>query len=217
MFIKINRENSIVLLIILSHLAGIFGILWKPSSAFFLFLIPFHLLFMLVLGIFSWDKKDRLFWGYLIGLYFLGFFIEFLGVKTGKIFGIYTYGPSLGWQFFGIPLVIGINWILLSFSSWTLVQEIPSIKSSPFWIKSILGGILMTLLDLIIEPVAIHFQFWNWAGGKIPLQNYLAWFIFSFFIQWVLNKKFSYRKNIAFLVLYISQVIFFLALNLSIT
>jgi putative membrane protein len=45
-----------------------------------------------------------------------GFFIEAIGVNTGLIFGNYVYKTTLGWKFLETPLIIGVNWILLTCS-----------------------------------------------------------------------------------------------------
>ena len=39
---------------------------------------------------------------------------ESLGVNYGLIFGNYEYGNNLGFKFFGVPFLIGINWIILT-------------------------------------------------------------------------------------------------------
>jgi putative membrane protein len=46
-------------------------------------------------------------------------------------------------------------------------------------IVSILAGILATVFDWIMEPVAIHLDYWQWTGGDIPFQNYAAWFLIA--------------------------------------
>ena len=47
--------------------------------------------------------------------------------------------------------------------------------------QSILAGLLCTLMDFVIEPIAIKYDFWSWEGNEIPLFNYLTWFVFSVF------------------------------------
>jgi putative membrane protein len=43
----------------------------------------------------------------------------------------------------------------------------------------VLAGLLTVAFDWIMEPVAIRLDYWTWAGGDIPLQNYLAWFLIA--------------------------------------
>ena len=46
------------------------------------------------------------------------------------------------------------------------------------WIyQVVLGASLMVLLDVIIEPFAVHYGLWIWKGRVLPsLANYVAWF-----------------------------------------
>ena len=39
---------------------------------------------------------------------------EILVVSYGIIFGNYKYGEILGYKVLGVPLIIGINWCILS-------------------------------------------------------------------------------------------------------
>ena len=75
---------------------------------------------------------------------------EILGVKFGIIFGNYEYGNALGYKVFGVPLLIGANWAILTIScsalSATLFESIFS--------KIIVGVFLMVMLDAVIEPIA---------------------------------------------------------------
>ena len=40
---------------------------------------------------------------------------EILGVNYGLIFGKYDYGDNLGLKLLGVPLLIGLNWVVLTF------------------------------------------------------------------------------------------------------
>ncbi len=46
----------------------------------------------------------------------------------------------------------------------------------------------MLLMDLLIEPVAIHLGYWSWTGGDIPIQNYLSWFVISLVMALVMQR-----------------------------
>ena len=95
--------------------------------------------------------------------------------RTGNIFGEYHYTSILGPRILGVPVVIGTNWLLLSYCFSALVLWWrPSLK----WIyQVVLGASLMVLLDVIIEPFAVHYGLWIWKGRVLPsLANYVAWF-----------------------------------------
>lgn len=138
--------------------------------------------------------------------------IEVIGVQTGLVFGHYTYGKILGPKIFDTPPIIGINWAILLLSIGIWLKSF-NIKNNLLF--SLLGAITMTLLDLIIEPIAILLGFWNWQTKTPPLQNYVAWFIISFIIFFLFPKKyFNQKDNIAIWCLGL-QFMFFALLNIA--
>ena len=115
----------------------------------------------------------------------------------------------LGFRLDGIPLIIGLNWVLLTFTSTAIVNK----WQIPTLLKALIAGALMTILDWIIEPVAIRSGFWSWQDGIIPLYNYICWMIFSsVFCYWVLSRK-SVETNKVSVGLYLILVLFFAILN----
>ena len=119
----------------------------------FLSLVPYNLLFTFLLCLYyvSIKKYYKLF----ILLFLIGYIIELIGVKTGFLFGDYLYGDTLGQKIFGVPLVIGLNWLILCLATFSLSSTVFKDK----WLQVLFASILMVLLDFIIEPVAIKFSF----------------------------------------------------------
>ena len=73
----------------------------------------------------------------------------------------------------------------------------------------------MVLMDVLIEPIAISLDFWTWALGDIPLQNYVMWFFVSFIMNAIMSfnrLKIDYRISFGLLL---SQILFFTLLSLS--
>ncbi|MBL7889309.1 MAG: carotenoid biosynthesis protein, partial [Bacteroidia bacterium] len=139
-----------------------------------------------------------------------GFFLEVAGIHTGVIFGNYQYGKTLGTQFLNVPLVMGFNWLMLIYSAGVIFESLKANK----YIKSLFGAGLLVSLDLLLEPVAMKYDFWAWSNGTIPLQNYVAWFIAAFFMLLLFyNLNFSKNNRLA-LLLYIVQFVFFSILNI---
>jgi len=206
-FSKVNI--SIVILFIL-HLVGVVG-LSSDYQDLFLRLTPLNLL--LSFGLFIWANNDFSiqFYKVMIILYSLGFLVEVIGVSTGVLFGEYTYGVTLGFKFLETPLMIGVNWILLSLASFGV---------SSFFLKKqlhiiLLSSSLMVLMDVLIEPIAISLDFWTWALVDIPLQNYLMWFFVSLIMNALISfnrLKIDYRISFGLLL---SQILFFTLISLS--
>ena len=80
-----------------------------------------------------------------------GFLIEALGVNTGIIFGHYSYGKGLGLKIFNTPVIIGINWLFLSY---TCVSVSNYLVKSPT-IRFLMAPALMLALDSALEQVEI--------------------------------------------------------------
>ncbi|MBK6524966.1 MAG: carotenoid biosynthesis protein [Crocinitomicaceae bacterium] len=78
-------------------------------------------------------------------------------------------------QFLGVPIIIGVNWFVIVVSSASLFFNLK--LALP--LKAVLAGLAATMLDFIIEPVAIKYKFWIWENDHIPFYNYVCWFIFS--------------------------------------
>lgn len=141
----------------------------------------------------------------------VGFGIELLGVHTGVVFGDYEYGTALGPRLFEVPLMIGVNWFLLAYCFADLVAR----THRKTMVKAFIGALLMTLLDAVMEPVAMKLNFWNWEGDFVPFKNYVAWFFVSYFLIWLnLRTREGKPNNMAPLVLLL-QLIFFGFLNFT--
>ena len=193
-----------ILLIILNGV-GLIGFSNPEWLPLFQALTPLNLLITnVLLGLFhkSWSQRFTI-WA---GMVFLaGYFVELAGVQTGLIFGEYAYLDVLGPKVFGIPPLIGLNWLMLVYISGVLCEKI----GGSIWLRAALGASLMTALDLIMEPVAIRFEFWTWFDQTPPMQNFIAWWVIAFLLLFGFNKlPQSPRNPLAGWVL-ASQVLFF--------
>lgn len=110
----------------------------------------------------------------------IGFAAEVLGVQYGWLFGQYRYTKVLAPNWLGTPVVMICAWfILIGYVKQMLLRFHLST-----WLEVILGATWMTVIDLLIDPLAAHpFKFWNWieAGSYygIPLRNFVGWFVVS--------------------------------------
>jgi putative membrane protein len=103
------------------------------------------------------------------------FALEAIGVKTGMVFGAYNYGATLGIKLFDVPLIIALNWVCVVFGAVAISDHF--IKNR--LLAAIASAILCTVFDYVMEPSAIHLDYWNWHSVDIPLLNYAAWFLIS--------------------------------------
>ena len=207
-FWKNNKQYLLLAIIVIFHTVGFFG-LQSASRAYFLSLSPLNLVLSFTCLLLSYSRLTyRLLLAILV-VGIAGFTAEFIGVHTQLLFGEYHYGNNLGYKLAGIPLLIAINWVMLSFSAIAIVI---SLQISVL-VKALLSATLMTLLDFFIEPVAINSDFWSWADGIIPMYNYVCWFVLSFILHFWLLKKEVVEQNTVGIGLYVVLVLFFGLLN----
>ena len=208
LFLKKKNKDIVGYFLIIVHIVGAIGISIESSRNIFLFLVPYNLILTFILSFFyvSIVKYFRP----IFLIFLLGFFFELIGVKTGILFGEYSYGDTLGFKVLNIPLVIGLNWAVLSLATYSLFSHFLNNK----YMLIIFSSLSMVLLDLIIEPVAIKFSFWSWAASSVPIQNYIMWFFISIIMHIILL---LYKANVHYkfgLYIILSQAVFFIYLNL---
>jgi putative membrane protein len=207
--IQIIKMNPLYLkrFLVILYAAGLIGMNVPSTQATFISLVPLTLWFTGFICVFYFPKTDLKSYLILAAIAISAWLLEVVGVRTGKIFGVYQYGKTLGFKIQDVPLTIGINWLILVISTNAVVEE---------WGiggkigKAALGAGLMTALDLIIEPVAMHFDFWNWQGNQIPIQNFGAWWLASFFFHWVYLSENLNTKSSLFRLIALLQFLFFL-------
>ncbi len=148
-----------------------------------------------------------------IGIIIGSFGIEWLGVRTGQIFGEYTYGQTLRPSIDGVPICIGCAWFVMLISSVAVAQTIARKFVAKSTIKlALCVALLMVCFDLFMEPAAGTLDYWVWVDKRIPLQNYLAWFGLSFIFAGIGIKAGLFTRlplpRIAF-HFYFAQLIYF--------
>lgn len=204
-----SQPRNAIYIIAVLHLVGIFG-LNSGLREFFSLLTPVNLLVAAGLMLYSTSGLNA---KGVFGLLFVvlsGFAVEWVGVNTGFPFGNYAYGTVLGPKVGNTPLLIGVNWGLLAFTSLLIARRI----TSNVLFISIIAGALMMGLDILIEPVAIQTGMWHWYGEHPPLQNYIAWFVIATVLTGVLHKLAPTITNEASVGFYTIQVVFFAVMNL---
>ncbi|PWS27353.1 carotenoid biosynthesis protein [Pedobacter yonginense] len=201
-----------VAVIIVFHLVGLLGFLIPVAQPYFMRLVPFHLLLMFAVIVFSYNGDIKRLLLFVSGVFLCGFLVEVLGIHTGKIFGSYYYGDTLGYKIAAVPLLMGVNWVILIFS---IGQMMKTLKIRNSILASALGAICLVTFDFFLEPVAMKFDYWHWDWHTIPLQNYIAWFIVS-----VILLKFYYalglkQQKYIGISMFVAQFIFFVVLYMT--
>ena len=203
--------RTAVIVIILFHLVGFVGLSVPSLRPVFLKIVPWHLLLMLLVVVLSHKHFNERFTSFLGLIFILGFAAEWVGVHQHWVFGNYNYGGTLGIKLLDIPLTIGVNWFLLIYATGVLMQ-LSRLKSAFF--RVLTGSLILVLLDLLIEPVAIQFDYWRWFNNGIPLKNYISWFFVGAAMLYVFELFRFSKQSIVSPVLLLTQFVFFALLNI---
>lgn len=206
----LNQRVAIVrAFVYVFYFVGLVGMLIPATFSLFVLLIPTALILsFVVLSVFHSNKLDLRTLLVFFIIFILSFTIETIGVKTGKIFGNYTYDYSLGFKIFETPLIIGLNWSILVYISSSIFEKLKIHVIS----KVLLASSIMLVYDIVLERVAPMLYMWHFEGYNIPIQNYLAWFVISIILHsFIKIVGISTQNKLAFTIL-VAQFLFFLVL-----
>ena len=207
-----NTTSKISVFIIwLFHLCGMVGISYG-NKEFFLAFTPINLFISFVLLFVNQKQLESKELKSAFLIFFIGMMSEILGVNYGLIFGDYVYLDNLGVKILGVPVLIGVNWIILTYITGSLSSFIFKNK----YVSILMGAILMIALDLLIEPVAPLLGFWIFDLPEVPLQNYIGWFVIGLITQVIFQLKIVEKEFTFSTHLLIVNAIFFAFLNFQI-
>lgn len=197
-------------LLMAMHVAGLIGLQHPVSRPIFEQLIAFNLVVTAaILFIFHTDFSYP-FIAFALLTFLGGYFVEVAGVHTGAIFGHYRYGAALGFKLWEVPLLIGLNWLVLVYCTGIITHQL----GVPLIAKIIAGSLLMVLLDYLIEPIAIKHDWWSWQTQEVPLQNYAGWFISALVLLTFFHILRFNKNNRMAPIIYAVQVFFFFMQNI---
>jgi uncharacterized membrane protein len=221
--LTVRYQKATFIIITMMYLAGTIGLLVPETQPYFKLASPFNLWVSLVLLLLFHQDFNKRFIIVSFLILFTGFFVEVLGVHTGVIFGKYWYGQTLGTKILDVPLVIGANWLLLVYCSAIVTQNIFNFSKKYFiiyspslytFIQAFFSSVLMVCLDVLIEPVAIRLDFWHWQNEQIPTQNFQAWFLIAFILNFFFLKSKFLKINLLAPLLLFLQFLFFLSIHI---
>ena len=119
-----------------------------------------------------------------------GLLIELLGSKTGWPFGDYYYAQTLQPQLFGVPVIVPLAWLMMSYPALLLARSVTT-----RWVVP-LAAVGLTTWDFFLDPQMVGEGYWVWLTTTpdlpgipgIPLQNYAGWLVGTLLLMAVLNR-----------------------------
>lgn len=112
---------------------------------------------------------------------FGGFAIEVIGVHTGVPFGRYRYDGGLGPAFFGVPVVIGLAWLMMAHPCVVVAERVAT--SRPAQVAA--AAVALAGWDVFLDPQMVDARHWHWADpaphlpgiDRVPLSNVGGWLL----------------------------------------
>ncbi|WP_242921861.1 carotenoid biosynthesis protein [Pontibacter liquoris] len=197
-----------VAVLVIFHAVGFWGLVFSGNPVYFQQLTPMNLLLTNGL-LFAFHRRwNQPFILFAAVVFLAGFLAEAVGVHTGLLFGNYRYGSALGTKVWEVPLLIGLNWLLLVY----VTGHLSNFARLPWVAKALLGALLMVLLDFFMEPVAMQYDFWSWHHGHVPFSNYAGWFVLAFLLQLYFQKAAIFKANRLAPYVFLVQLLFFISL-----
>src|SRR5687767_11416043 len=92
---------------------------------------------------------------------------EFSSTRTGIPFGFYVYtGDTRGQELFiaDVPFIDALSFTFLAYAAFCLARAVLGPRASALGV-TLLGGVLMMLLDVVIDPAALRGD--QWFLGQI--------------------------------------------------
>jgi putative membrane protein len=205
------EHRYVKLFLIATFTLGLIGHTLEMTRGLMITLTPLILTLASVVVCYSFLRTgNRTSFVWCITTFTITYFAEIIGVKTGVLFGTYHYGDILGFKLLGVPLIIGINWMLVILGSIALTQQI----TQNVLLTSLITGLLAVAFDYILEPVAISLGYWHWSGGTPPFKNYCTWFVLVF-LSTLLYGELKLRVHTTLPRFYlVVQTVFFLSLQI---
>ena len=204
-----KKEKLVIVFFGIIYLVGFFGSIIPAYITLFLSLTPLILILSFCAIIFTLSRPIKPTLTFLLFSGLVGFIAELIGVNTKLLFGNYHYESNLGVKIAGVPVIIAINWAIVTIGA----AHCSALLSANKLARMIIAAFLMLLFDFILEPVAIKSGFWNWEGGLIPAYNYICWFFIGLFLQIIYFSKIKHDSNKVIIALFLLMTVFFICLN----
>lgn len=178
-----------VLLLLIIVLGKIFN--WSYSVK----LLPIVLAILAVLALLVWAVPSRQKVLLSIAILVLSFLVGIVLVHSIS----FVYGEIIGLKLLGVPVIIGILWFLITLSAWHIIGFGNLSEAKKF----MLAGLLVLMLNLLLNQFAAAYNLWDWDNNRTLFINNavnLGMSELIFYLYYRFTKLFSPSSFIASLL-----------------
>jgi uncharacterized membrane protein len=162
---------------------------WPSLLAGTLLLRPYVFIFLAIFFIVAGrDLGWRRTFGWLGWGWVVAYVAEYASTRTGIPFGLYHYTGETAWRelfISNVPFFDPLSFPFLAYAAYCLARW--SLGQARGWGPAALTGVLMMLVDVVVDPLAVRGE--SWFLGRIfyyaepgsyfgvPLSNFVGWFL----------------------------------------
>lgn len=113
--------------------------------------------------------------------------VEIIGVATGVPFGSYSYAHTLGARLAGVPVLVPLAWLMMSYPCLLLGRALAGSAGGPAraFRVALAGGWTLAAWDVFLDPQLVAAHAWHWAHPRpglpgtagVPLTNLVGWLV----------------------------------------
>ena len=120
-----------------------------------------------------------------------GFAAEVVGVHTGAPFGRYRYLGGLGHELAGVPVAVGLAWVMMAWPATCVAVRVSARRSS----QVVIAAIALAGWDVFLDPQMVDAHHWRWLGttahlpgiDDVPLSNFGGWLLVALVLMTMLR------------------------------
>ena len=106
---------------------------------------------------------------------------EAVGLATGFPYGSYTYSEALGRTVLGVPLLVPLAWLMMTWPSWVVAARLT--RRRPARVAVAAG--VFAAWDVVLDPQMVQAGYWTWEHPSpglpgidtVPLTNLSGWLL----------------------------------------
>ena len=131
----------------------------------------------------------------------LGFGVQ---VLAEQLLGSFHYDEMLGLRLFDTPIIIGLNWAIITYCALNITAPIKKDNSTRY----LATAVLMVGVDIFLEPFAVRYNLWHWGAESAPFYNFILWFGVSLVFAVIMGPNIK-RANPMAMIIYVLQILFY--------
>lgn len=153
-----------VILLMIVYMASLIGFTTPHQQAWYLYYTPYFILLNVVMLFLYQRPKDKAMALFSGGTFLVAITVEAIAVNTHTLYGIYSFGESLGPKIASVPWALPFLWLLILGSTAVIAAQLLPQKPAA---RVALGTVLSLGMFTLIAWVAPRLDFWFLEAGAL--------------------------------------------------